>query len=667
MILYDSKNKKIELSESNYITSGGEGFIYKVKNQVAKIYKENAIKKEKKIKLIISKKIITEGFCLPSDLLYDSKQNFRGYLMPFAKGKQLQFSVFGISRLKKYFPKWTRIDLCDLALTILEKINEIHKKEILIGDINPMNIHVLSTKEVYFLDTDSYQIDEMPCSVGTLRFTAPEIQDIIFKNQLRTKEHEYYAITTLLFMIFFPGKSPYDSIGGDNPKKSIKHKNFSYPFGDDANYKAPKGPWEYIWNDLPFNMKKSFYLTFSDTNKLYRFPPENWISTIKNYKRDLLYKSNDKTGIIPYMSEKMKDNVTTGMGRDVRKIDQYNYEIKTVLDKISTKRKIGVLELSTKAVKLLIGSDEIIKSNGFSFSLFPIKKGILTNTGNLLDGNNNMNLEQFKAKVIPAVKSLLILAKENKITELYTVATAAYRASNNRKKIVDVIKKEVGVNVKILSKAEEARVTLVAFIHSKPKEVNQFSNNKIMIDQGGGSTEVTLFNNQEIISSYSLNSGTTIMSNILLSQTNQNTNLKEGLLHSDKITKGKLKYYFKTHAPIISKDTLCFGTGTAITKGTLQKVNSTQHGYIFTQKMIKDRIYYFEKYLIEKFKNVGDLNTSIENKETLFFRMTAQNILSIRLGLPVYLEIMRALNIEQLIVSSTSLWYGVYFDNLYNK
>jgi hypothetical protein len=37
-----------------------------------------------------------------------------------------------------------------------------------------------------------------------------------------------------------------------------------------------------------------------------------------------------------------------------------------------------------------------------------------------------------------------------------------------------------------------------------------------------------------------------------------------------------------------------------------------------------------------------------------------------RLGLPMFVEIMEGFNLEEIIVSGTGLWYGVYFENLYH-
>lgn len=81
-----------------------------------------------------------------------------------------------------------------LCITILKKLKYLHDRNVILGDINPNNILVVSPTEVYFVDTDSYQIEGFPCPVGTINFTAPEIQRKDFSTFLRTIGNERFAV-----------------------------------------------------------------------------------------------------------------------------------------------------------------------------------------------------------------------------------------------------------------------------------------------------------------------------------------------------------------------------------------------------------------------------------------------------------------------------------------
>src|SRR5574344_1224698 len=199
---------------------------------------------------MFSKEIECEGVCYPVAALYNSNKEFVGYMMPKARGKELQKSIFIKPLFLKNFPNWKKRDTVELCITILEKIKYLHDRNIVMGDINPANILVVSPKEVYFVDTDSYQVENFPCAVGTNNYTAPEIQRKHFSDFLRTMGTENFAVATLLFMIILPLKPPYSQQGGEDPINNIIRMDFSYPFGDNSNKKTPDGPWRYIWSHL---------------------------------------------------------------------------------------------------------------------------------------------------------------------------------------------------------------------------------------------------------------------------------------------------------------------------------------------------------------------------------------------------------------------------------
>ena len=289
------------------LAAGGEGVIYQTDTPyVAKIYKREKItyRKLEKLKLLQSKNLHCEGICFPVDLLYNSAGEFVGYLMPVAKGKELQKSIFIKPLFQKSFPTWKKRDTVELCITILNKIRYLHNRNIIMGDINPANILVVSTKEVYFVDTDSYQIEDYPCPVGTINYTAPEIQGKPFPDFLRSMGNENFALATLLFMIMLPGKPPYSQQGGEDPISNIIRMDFSYPFGERSNKKTPDGPWRYIWSHLTYELKEAFYHTFRKDGKYSqentRLSVDDWLRIFTKYL-DLL--DSGKLGEQDKMSE----------------------------------------------------------------------------------------------------------------------------------------------------------------------------------------------------------------------------------------------------------------------------------------------------------------------------------------------------------------------------
>lgn len=289
--VYAYIDKWVTINLKEELGAGGEATIYATNTPfVAKIYKKdnNTRRKYEKINLMLSKPVNCPGICYPVALLYNLNKEFVGFLMPAAKGKELQKGIFLVKQLfLKNFPGWKKRDTVELCITILEKIKYLHDRNIIMGDINPANILVVSPKEVYFVDTDSYQIEDFPCPVGTINYTAPEIQRKHFGDFLRTFGNENFAVATLLFMIMLPGKPPYSQQGGEDPIANIINMDFSYPFGDSSNRKTPDGPWRFIWSHLTYDLKEAFYTTFrkgeAHSTENARLSVDEWLSIFRYY------------------------------------------------------------------------------------------------------------------------------------------------------------------------------------------------------------------------------------------------------------------------------------------------------------------------------------------------------------------------------------------------
>lgn len=271
---------------------GDEGAVYKTNTSfVAKIYKpeKNSVHKYEKIKRLLNKKLNKAGICAPVALLYNSRNEFVGYLMPMAFGEKLR-SLYVKPILQKRHPNWTKMDINMLCITILEKIQYLHSMGIILGDINPDNILFVSPQEVYFVDCDSYQIDGYPCPVGTIPFTAPELQNRgHYSSYLRTLGNENFAVAVLLFSLMLPGQMPYNQKGGESAKDKIIQMDFSYALGKNSNKKTPDGPWRFMWSHMPYMMKDAFYNTFNKGGKFSkeqtRISVQEWLKKFNEYLR----------------------------------------------------------------------------------------------------------------------------------------------------------------------------------------------------------------------------------------------------------------------------------------------------------------------------------------------------------------------------------------------
>jgi len=641
-----------DLAIDHEIASGGEGIAYRLNSgKVYKKYKANRLNNQliEKLTYLVSKRLNYTGISFPEKIVF-SKDVPVGYVMPYALGKPMQTTIFIPSLLLKHFPEWNRINLVNLCIDILDKIKYLHDNSILLGDINAQNILVHSDNRAYFVDTDSYQIGNHPCPVGQVLFVAPEIQGKNFNSFLRTKDHEAFAIGVLLFMVMHPGKHPFSYQGGGSPADNIKNGVFSYPFGEDVNYKSPQGPWEYIWHELPYYIKELFYNTFTNMK---RASISDYHSAFMQYKEDLL--SSKYNSDIMIMSTKISERkVSTSLNRGgaAKSIGLGT----TILNHKYGKK--AVLELGTRSVKLLVNQ---VESGVFSFDNF-IREGTVTNTGDGLDENNFMDETYFMDKVLPVIESMLRKAKQYNVGTIYSVATAAYRTAKNQKEVISWLKSHLGINVQVLSKVDEAQATLEAYLFSKDYNVNDH-NNTLLIDQGGGSTEISLFRGSNMIKTFSSNIGTNTLKNIIIANFNASSSIAHVLAQCDSFARQKISYYAREKAFRDGVIDACIGVGTPITYATGKKGNKKQHGFEFTRRSLEDQIMYFETELTSQFGSIGHLFEYIEENMKLRGFAT-ESMLVTRLGLPVYLAIMNVHNISTLTVSGTGLWYGIYAQHL---
>ncbi|MDG5470107.1 exopolyphosphatase [Jeotgalibacillus sp. ET6] len=113
-----------------------------------------------------------------------------------------------------------------------------------------------------------------------------------------------------------------------------------------------------------------------------------------------------------------------------------------------------------------------------------------------LDEAGRMNNEGV-AILINTLESFKEIVAYHELTDLRVVATAAVRQADNQKDILKEVEKKVGWNVSILTEEEEAYFGYVAVVHSTPIKSG------VTIDMGGGSTEITYFEDKKLKHSHS--------------------------------------------------------------------------------------------------------------------------------------------------------------------
>lgn len=292
-VVFNSQGQSIRLAKRELVNPGAVTYSTDTDGVWAKIFNADAVNTflEMKVRRMLTKQVSRPGLCWPTDVLVDRAGNFVGMLVPPAKGEPLHLSVFKQAKLQATFPNWDKRDLCDLALTILRTVEYLHSMNILLGCINPAAIRVVSKDEVYFTDTDNYQIEGFPTLVYNVSFTPPEFQGK--RIYLCSKASEYYAVAVLTFMLLMPGKTPYTVERGEEAAVAVTAKRFPFPNGKirgTGTHTLP-GMWRFMWSHLSPRLKDAFYHTFQKNGNYElaanRLPTSEWIRLVFGFRKDL--------------------------------------------------------------------------------------------------------------------------------------------------------------------------------------------------------------------------------------------------------------------------------------------------------------------------------------------------------------------------------------------
>lgn len=106
-------------------------------------------------------------------------------------------------------------------------------------------------------------------------------------------------------------------------------------------------------------------------------------------------------------------------------------------------------------------------------------------------------------RAIPAIETFAKRARELKVDELAVTATAAVREASNQEEVVKRLSNAAGVPVEVLDSSEEARLSYLSVTTDQPHQERT-----MVVDIGGGSTEVTWGIGSRFDGGRSLNLGT---------------------------------------------------------------------------------------------------------------------------------------------------------------
>ncbi|MFC0473501.1 exopolyphosphatase [Halalkalibacter kiskunsagensis] len=148
--------------------------------------------------------------------------------------------------------------------------------------------------------------------------------------------------------------------------------------------------------------------------------------------------------------------------------------------------QVAIIDMGSNSIRLVINKIDFkgCYNEIHNYKTVARLSSHITKKGNLSDDGIAIILE-----TLNRFKDVILFHNVKKLT---VVATAAMRKAKNQNQIVQLVKDKIDFDIRVLSEYEEAFYGYLAVVNSTNVE------NGYTVDIGGGSTEVTLFENREL-------------------------------------------------------------------------------------------------------------------------------------------------------------------------
>lgn len=250
---------------------------------------------------------------------------------------------------------------------------------------------------------------------------------------------------------------------------------------------------------------------------------------------------------------------------------------------------------------------------------------------------NGGNLQDFAIKrAINALKEFLLIAKSLKTRKILVVATSAIREAPNKQEFLSRVKKELGINIKVIDGKKEAFFGGVAVANLL------YESSGVTIDIGGGSTELALVENKKVVDTISLNLGTVRLKELFFDK----GDIKGAKEYIKKEIK-KLDKKFK-HSTIFGIG----GTIRALSQVIMKKIEyplDILHGFTYG---VEKEIRFIESIIL------------MNNEELLKLGIKKERLDVIREGVLIFVELLKFLNAKKVITSGVGVREGVFLCDL---
>ena len=192
-------------------------------------------------------------------------------------------------------------------------------------------------------------------------------------------------------------------------------------------------------------------------------------------------------------------------------------------------KRVSVIDIGSNSIRMVVYE----KTSRYAFHLLHEEKSKVRISQNAYKYDGALQEEPMQ-RTFNALSNFIQISDSFKSRKLLCVATSALRDAPNKKEFLDRVKKELKINIKIISGEKEAYYGGIACANLLPTQMNALS-----IDIGGGSTEFSYINDKNVTDTISLKLGTVRLKELYFDQNDINGAIDyidsqlENLTHQD--------------------------------------------------------------------------------------------------------------------------------------
>ncbi|WP_151900804.1 Ppx/GppA family phosphatase [Sulfurimonas sp. NW15] len=295
-------------------------------------------------------------------------------------------------------------------------------------------------------------------------------------------------------------------------------------------------------------------------------------------------------------------------------------------------KRVAIIDIGSNSVRMVIYE----KVSRFAFHLLHEEKSKVRISEDAYKHEGALQ-EVPMQRAFDALSDFIQISNSFKTNKLFCVATSALRDAPNKKDFLQKVKKELKLNIKIISGEKEAYFGGIACANLLPMQENALS-----IDIGGGSTELAYIDKNNVSHPLSLKLGT--------------VRLKELYFDADDI-EGAIRYIDEQlqMLPAMKVETL-IGIG-----GTFRAISSSIMKRE-TYPLNKLHAYEFKVTLLQEF--IEELLNAKSNKELKSLFINSNRFDVIKPGTLILQRLIKKINISKVITSGVGVREGVYLSDL---